>query len=79
MAKKKHTASSQRWLDEHFEDEYVKKAQKLGLRSRAVFKIEEINNKDKLIKKINKDVSIRWIPAPTQSRKQRETSNNEEI
>ena len=50
MAKKKHTASSQRWLDEHFEDEYVKKAKKLGLRSRAVFKIEEINNKDKLIK-----------------------------
>ena len=30
MAKKKHTSSSQRWLDEHFEDEYVKKAKKLG-------------------------------------------------
>ena len=48
-AKKKHKNSSQRWLDEHFDDEYVKKAKRLGLRSRAVFKIEEINNKDKLI------------------------------
>ncbi|OUS32885.1 23S rRNA (uridine(2552)-2'-O)-methyltransferase [Thalassotalea sp. 42_200_T64] len=48
---KSRTVSSQRWMKEHFDDEYVKKAQKLGLRSRAVFKIEEINNKDKLIKK----------------------------
>ena len=47
---KSRTVSSQRWMKEHFDDEYVKKAQKLGLRSRAVFKIEEINNKDKLIK-----------------------------
>jgi 23S rRNA (uridine2552-2'-O)-methyltransferase len=50
MSKKKVSASSAKWLQEHFDDEYVKKAQKLGLRSRAVFKIEEINNKDKLIK-----------------------------
>ncbi|WP_068545357.1 23S rRNA (uridine(2552)-2'-O)-methyltransferase RlmE [Thalassotalea crassostreae] len=50
-SKKSRTVSSQRWMQEHFDDEYVKKAQKLGLRSRAVFKIEEINNKDKLIKK----------------------------
>lgn len=50
-AKKSRTVSSNRWMQEHFDDEYVKKAQKLGLRSRAVFKIEEINNKDKLIKK----------------------------
>ncbi|MEW6996270.1 23S rRNA (uridine(2552)-2'-O)-methyltransferase RlmE [Colwelliaceae bacterium BS250] len=49
-ANKTRTVSSQKWMKEHFDDEYVKKAQKLGLRSRAVFKIEEINNKDKLIK-----------------------------
>ncbi len=61
-AKKKHTNSSQRWLDEHFEDEYVKKAQKLGLRSRAVFKIEEINNKDKLIKSGMKVVDLGAAP-----------------
>ncbi|MEY8213637.1 MAG: 23S rRNA (uridine(2552)-2'-O)-methyltransferase RlmE [Colwellia sp.] len=62
MAKKKHTASSQRWLDEHFEDEYVKKAKKLGLRSRAVFKIEEINKKDKLIKQGMKVVDLGAAP-----------------
>tara|TARA_B110001469_G_scaffold11764_1_gene11881 strand:- start:2724 stop:3353 length:630 start_codon:yes stop_codon:yes gene_type:complete len=50
MAKKKLSNSSMKWMQEHFEDEFVKKAQKLGLRSRAVFKLEEINNKDKLIK-----------------------------
>lgn len=62
MVKKKHTNSSQRWLDEHFEDEYVKKAKKLGLRSRAVFKIEEINNKDKLIKQGMKVVDLGAAP-----------------
>lgn len=62
MSKKKHTTSSARWLNEHFEDEYVKKAQKLGLRSRAVFKIEEINNKDKLIKSGMKVVDLGAAP-----------------
>ncbi len=47
---KKKSASSQRWLKEHFDDPYVQKAQKLGLRSRAVFKIEEIDQKDKLLR-----------------------------
>lgn len=50
MTKKKHSASSKRWLKEHFDDQYVQKAQKLGWRSRAVFKLEEIQLKDKLIK-----------------------------
>ena len=50
MSKKKRTPSSTRWLKEHFDDKYVQKAQKLGFRSRAVFKIDEIQLKDKLIK-----------------------------
>ena len=62
MSKKKHSASSNRWLNEHFEDEYVKKAKKLGLRSRAIFKIEEINNKDKLIKSGMKVVDLGAAP-----------------
>jgi 23S rRNA (uridine2552-2'-O)-methyltransferase len=49
MSKKKLSASSNRWMQEHFDDPYVLKAQKLGLRSRAVFKLEEINNKDRLL------------------------------
>lgn len=51
MGKKKRTASSRRWLKEHFDDQYVQKAQKQGLRSRAVFKLDEIQNKDRLLKK----------------------------
>lgn len=50
MTKKTRSGSSNRWLKEHFDDEYVQKAHKLGLRSRAVFKLEEIQQKDKLIK-----------------------------
>ena len=62
MSKKNKTVSSARWMQEHFDDEYVKKAQKLGLRSRAVFKIEEINNKDKLIKPGMKVVDLGAAP-----------------
>ena len=47
---KKRTASSQRWLKEHFDDPYVKKAQKRGLRSRAVFKLEEVQQRDRILK-----------------------------
>ncbi|WP_420932956.1 23S rRNA (uridine(2552)-2'-O)-methyltransferase RlmE [Alteromonas sp. A081] len=50
MTKKNQSASSKRWLKEHFDDHYVQKAQKEGWRSRAIFKLEEIQNKDKLIK-----------------------------
>jgi 23S rRNA (uridine2552-2'-O)-methyltransferase len=41
--------SSGRWLQEHFDDEYVRLAQVQGYRSRAVFKIKEIQEKDKFI------------------------------
>jgi 23S rRNA (uridine2552-2'-O)-methyltransferase len=47
---KKRTPSSRRWIDEHENDEYVQKARKLGYRSRARFKLEEIDSKDKLVK-----------------------------
>lgn len=48
MSKK--SSSSRRWLDRHFKDEYVKRAQKEGYRSRAVFKLLEIQEKDHIIK-----------------------------
>ncbi len=44
------TKSSRRWLKEHFGDEFVKKAQREGFRSRAVYKLDEIQKKDHLIK-----------------------------
>jgi 23S rRNA (uridine2552-2'-O)-methyltransferase len=37
-------------MQEHFDDEYVKMAQAQGYRSRAVFKLKEIQDKDHLIK-----------------------------
>ena len=42
--------SSGRWLKEHFDDPYVQKAQAEGRRSRASFKLEEVQAKDQLIK-----------------------------
>jgi 23S rRNA (uridine2552-2'-O)-methyltransferase len=42
--------SSQRWLRRHFNDPYVQQAQRQGYRSRAAFKILEIDTKFKLFK-----------------------------
>lgn len=50
VLKKSSSGSSKRWMQEHVNDPYVKEANKKGLRSRAVFKLEEINKKDKLIR-----------------------------
>ncbi|MAM88765.1 MAG: 23S rRNA (uridine(2552)-2'-O)-methyltransferase RlmE [unclassified Hahellaceae] len=41
--------SSKRWLDEHVNDPFVKQAQLDGYRSRASYKLLEINDKDRLI------------------------------
>jgi len=43
--------TSKQWLKEHFDDVYVKLAQEQGYRSRASFKLLEIQQQDKLIKK----------------------------
>ena len=42
--------SSNRWLEEHVNDPYVKQAQKDGYRSRASYKLLELHEKDKLIR-----------------------------
>ena len=46
----KRSNSSKRWLQEHFSDIYVKKAQAEGLRSRATYKLQEIDEKFNLIR-----------------------------
>jgi len=43
-------SSSRRWLKEHFTDPYVIKAQKEGYRSRAVYKLLEIDERHHLFK-----------------------------
>ena len=42
--------SSKRWLEEHFDDPYVKQAQEEGLRSRAAFKLVELDDKYRLLR-----------------------------
>jgi 23S rRNA (uridine2552-2'-O)-methyltransferase len=42
--------SSERWLREHFSDPFVKRAQAEGWRSRAVFKLEQIDQRERLLK-----------------------------
>lgn len=44
----KKSKSSHQWLDRHFNDEYVKRAQAEGYRSRAAFKLLELQEKDHL-------------------------------
>lgn len=46
----KRSNSSKRWLQEHFADPYVKLAQAEGMRSRAVYKLQEIDDKINLLK-----------------------------
>ncbi len=44
------TQSSERWLREHFNDRFVKQAHAGGWRSRAVFKLEEVDQQARLLK-----------------------------
>lgn len=42
--------SSRRWLQEHFSDEFVRRAQREGYRSRAVYKLMEMDERDRLLR-----------------------------
>jgi 23S rRNA (uridine2552-2'-O)-methyltransferase len=46
----KRSKSSQRWLKEHESDAYVQRARKDGLRSRAAFKLEELDEAEHLLR-----------------------------
>ena len=46
----KRTKSSARWLAEHNSDEYVKRAHREGWRSRAVFKLQELQESERLLR-----------------------------
>lgn len=54
--------SSHKWLREHFDDEYVKKAQQEGYRSRAVYKLKEIQEKDHVLRPSMKVVDLGAAP-----------------
>ncbi len=42
--------SSAKWLREHFDDLYVQRARQEGYRSRAVYKLQEIQEKDRIFR-----------------------------
>ncbi len=42
--------SSGNWLQEHVNDPYVKQAQRDGYRSRASYKLIQLNERDRLIR-----------------------------
>ncbi len=44
------TKSSQRWLARNARDKYVKRARQEGARSRAIYKLEEIDRQDQLLR-----------------------------
>jgi len=46
----KRSKSSSRWLQEHHADEYVKRSKVEGWRSRAVYKLQELDQRDRLFK-----------------------------
>ncbi len=46
----KKSKSSRRWLERHFKDEFVQQAQKEGYRSRAVYKLLEIQERDRMLR-----------------------------
>ena len=46
----KRTKSSRRWLDEHESDVYVQRARAEGFRSRAAFKLEDIQRTDRILR-----------------------------
>jgi len=50
VAMAKRSKSSQRWLQEHFDDLYVARAQQEGYRSRAVYKLEELDRRYTLLR-----------------------------
>ena len=59
MAKK---GSSRRWMHEHLNDEYVKKAQKEDYRSRAVYKLLEIIDKNQILTKGDRVLDLGAAP-----------------
>jgi 23S rRNA (uridine2552-2'-O)-methyltransferase len=59
---RKHTASSQRWLERQLNDPYVHEAKRRGYRSRAAFKLIELNEKYKFLKRHARVVDLGAAP-----------------
>jgi len=76
MAKSK---SSRRWLAEHFDDQYVKMAQQQGLRSRAAFKLMELDEKYRILRKGMRVVDLGSAPGSWSQVVQRALGNSGQV
>ncbi len=54
--------SSNQWLKEHFDDQFVKKSQESGYRARSAYKLEEIAEKYDLLKNLEAVVDLGAAP-----------------
>ena len=68
--------SSRRWLAEHFDDQYVKMARQQGLRSRAAFKLMELDDKYRILRKSMRVVDLGSAPGSWSQVAQRALGNS---
>lgn len=59
---RKHSASSQRWLERQLNDPYVAAAKREGMRSRAAYKLKEIDDRHHLLKAGQRVVDLGAAP-----------------
>lgn len=62
MPKKSKHRSNQNWINRHVNDNFVKKARKEGYRARSVYKLEEIDRRDKLVRPGMKIIDLGAAP-----------------
>jgi 23S rRNA (uridine2552-2'-O)-methyltransferase len=62
VKKGKLKASSRRWIERHINDPYVQRAQLEGYRSRAVYKLLEIDEKHKILKGAHRIIDLGAAP-----------------
>ena len=58
----KRSKSSRQWLQAHFKDKYVQQAQAEGLRSRAAYKLLQLQRRDRIIKPGMKIIELGAAP-----------------
>lgn len=59
---RKHTPSSQRWLERQLNDPYVAAAKREGMRSRAAYKLKEIDDRNHILKSGQRVVDLGAAP-----------------
>lgn len=62
IKKKRIKASSRRWLERHLNDPYVQRSKHEGYRSRAAFKLLEIDEKHKILKGAKRIIDLGAAP-----------------